>query len=361
MKNRGLYVHIPFCKEKCAYCDFYSLPKKESLFDAYCDAIIEEAKKIPCERLSTLYLGGGTPTLLGAERLENLISFLNHRFGPFKEATLEANPAENLEEIFKRAKKAGITRVSLGAQSGNENELKFLNRRHSVDDIKKAVSSARNSGIDNISLDLMLGIPEQTRESLKNSIDFITDLKPQHISSYMLSLGEGTPLYQRRNEYNFPCEEETAELYLFAVEELSKKGYEQYEISNFCRKNFSSLHNLNYWNCGEYYCLGPSAHGFIDGTRYCYENDLKKFIENPEKIKVDEGGNAEEYLMLRLRLNDGVVFSQYERIYGKFPEKLLKNAVPLKEKGLLKIDENRLSLTREGFLLFNEIFIKLLS
>ncbi len=355
----GLYVHIPFCKSKCAYCDFYSLPMDEKTFDRYLDALLREAAKLEPRKCDTLYLGGGTPTVLGAQRIYKLVSILNEKFGPFSEATIEANPADDLYETLLSARKAGINRVSFGAQSSNENELRLLSRRHGVEDIKKAVDSARRAGISNISLDLMLGIPEQTEKSLLSSLDFLLNLEPTHISAYMLSLEEGTPLYNNRKDFSLPSQEETAELYLLAAKTLAARGFIHYEISNWAKEGFESEHNLNYWRQGEYIALGAAAHGFLDGGRYYYENDIEKFTTAPEPIECDLGGGEEEYLMLALRLSEGIIFSEYEKKFGGKPEKLIKNARPFIPSGHIILDENHLALTSEGFLLFNEIFLKL--
>ena len=356
---RGLYIHVPFCASKCAYCDFYSGVSSEKTLDEYLSALMREAEKLPKENLSTLYLGGGTPSLLGAERIYRLVSFLRERFGNFSEATLEANPADELFEIFSASFSAGINRVSLGAQSGNERELELLDRRHSAGQIASAVLAAKRAGIDNISLDIMLGIPEQTEESLLSTIDYFCSLEPRHISSYMLSLEEGTPLYKNREKYKFPSPEKTADLYLLASSELEKRGYMQYEISNWAKEGFEARHNLNYWRGGEYYALGPAAHGFIKGERYAYPADLRAFISSPQKRVIDSGGGREEYLMLNLRLKRGVVFSEYEEKFGKFPEEIIKKARLFEKSGLLEIDENHIAFKTEGFLLFNELFVKI--
>ncbi len=356
---RGLYIHVPFCASKCAYCDFYSGTASEETLDEYLEALIKEAKKLPDEALSTLYLGGGTPSLLGAERIYRLVSFLREKFGEFEEATLEANPADELFEVFSAARESGINRVSLGAQSANEGELRLLSRRHSVEQIELAVTAAKRAGIDNISLDIMLGIPEQTEASLFETIDYLCALEPKHISSYMLSLEEGTPLYKNREKYNFPSLERTADFYLLASSELEKRGYMQYEISNWAKEGFEARHNLNYWLGGEYYGLGPAAHGFIKGERYAYPSDLQSFISSPQKKVIDTGGGKEEYLMLNLRLRRGVVFSEYEEKFGKFPEEIIKKARLYEKSGLLEIDEKHIAFKTEGFLLFNELFVKL--
>ncbi len=357
--DRGLYIHLPFCASKCAYCDFYSLPYGEELFDDYLNALLREAEKLPQEKLSTLYLGGGTPSLLGAERIYKLTSFLTSKFGKFEEATLEANPADELYETFLAAKSGGINRISMGVQSANEDELKILSRRHKISDAVSAVESARRAGIENISLDLMLGIPNQTKESLKKSVDFLISLNPQHISSYMLSLEENTPLYKNRTKYTFPTDEQTAEFYLFVNAELENRGYKQYEISNWAKDGFASMHNLNYWLGGEYYCLGASAHGFINGKRYCYSSDIKSFISGEKAQIIDNGGSAQEYLMLSLRLRRGVIFGEYQEKFGKFPESIKEKARLYQKSGLLEIDQNHLALTPQGFLLFNELYLKL--
>ncbi len=354
-KGKGLYIHIPFCASKCAYCDFHSACGDESIMDAYCDALLREMKAYEGTSVDTLYIGGGTPSMLGAERLSRLLEAINRHFPKIEEATLEANPADDLYEVFKTAKRGGINRISMGVQSGVEEELKVLGRRHRNSHAIKAVEDCLRAGIDNFSLDLMLGIPLQTPQSLEESISFISQLDPQHVSAYILKLEEGTPLFKNRGNLPLPEEDEVADLYLQMAESLESLGFGQYEISNFAKAGYESRHNLKYWRCEEYIGLGASAHGFLDGKRYFYPRDTEEFIKGMEPIPDGEGGTPEERFMLGLRLKEGVDIRTFPDIEIKAKSELFI------KHGLCKIENQRLSLTKKGFLVSNEIIAEFLS
>ncbi len=359
MSKRGLYIHIPFCASKCSYCDFYSFTPNNEVIDRYISAVINELQNYKGYAVDTLYIGGGTPSLIGAKRLTQLLTKIKETFGNLEEATIEANPADNLFEFFKAASKGGINRVSLGVQSGNEKELQVLSRRHDNADVIKAVSDCKAAGINNISLDLMLGIPNQTAESLKASINFLASLDPTHISAYILKLEEGTPLYSKKDRLAIPDPDTTADLYLLTVEYLAEKGYEQYEISNFCKSGFQSLHNLKYWHGEEYIGIGPSAHGYLDGKRYYYSRNIEEFISCPEPIFDAIPNKAEEYLMLGLRLSSGVTYQKLEQFGYNIPA--IKRKVSLYVKhGLVKETAEGFALTPNGFLVSNSIIVELL-
>lgn len=356
MENaKGLYIHIPFCAAKCSYCDFHSAPHNDSLKKQYITSLLKEAEKYRGYKINSLYIGGGTPSLLGAEELSRLLEGLNKIFNISGEATLEANPADNLYEVFSAAKRGGINRVSMGVQSAVTEELKILSRRHTPHNCLVAVEDCRRAGINNISLDLMLGIPLQTPKSLHQSIEFITNMQPTHLSAYILKLEEGTPLYKNQLNYIFPDEDTTADLYLQAVEELAAKGFRQYEISNFALEGYQSQHNLKYWHCGEYIGIGPSAHGFLEGKRYFYPKNTEEFIKNPTPVFDDYGGSQEERLMLGLRLTEGVDIRDFGGL------SLKDKAKTFVKHGLCRLADNRLSLTPQGFLVSNEIIAEFLS
>ncbi len=354
-KKRGLYIHIPFCKSKCSYCDFHSAAADCHRVDSYLSAVIKEMEKYKGEELDTLYIGGGTPSLLGASRLEKLLNSIHKNFILSGEATMEANPADDLYEVFSAAAGGGINRISMGVQSAVASELEILGRRHTVEAAEKAVLDCRRAGINNISLDLMLGIPKQTPQSLKESIDFLVSLAPTHISAYILKLEEGTPLFLKRHSVGLPDEDTTASLYLQSAEALEKAGYFQYEISNFSKKGCEARHNLKYWRCEEYIGIGASAHGFYRGKRYFYPPDTDAFIEQPTRVPDGEGGGDEERFMLGLRLKEGVNLAD-------FPALDIQKKIDLyKKHGLCELENNRLSLTKKGFLVSNEIIAEFLS
>ncbi len=359
MTKRGLYIHIPFCSSKCAYCDFYSFSANNSVIDNYLQAVINELKKYKNYEVDTLYIGGGTPSLLGAKRLDMLLAEIKNLFGEMREATVEVNPADNLLEFFKVAKQGGINRVSMGVQSAIKDELALLSRRHTNDEVVKTVNDCKKAGIKNISLDLMLGIPNQTEQSLKESIDFLCSLEPTHISSYILKLEQGTPLYQKKDKLHIPDADQSADLYLLAVNLLAEKGFKQYEISNFCKDGFSSLHNLKYWHCKEYIGVGPSAHGFLDGKRYYYSRNIDKFINDPSPISEGVADKKQEYIMLRLRLKEGVKYSELKNL--SFDVTALKEKIALfKKHGLINDTDDGFSLTPNGFLVSNSIILDLM-
>ncbi len=354
-KAVGLYLHIPFCAAKCSYCDFHSAPADKNIMADYVAALLKEAEKHRGRRVDSLYIGGGTPSLLGAELLKKLLDGLQKIFNIKGEATLEANPADNLFDVFLAAKQGGINRISMGVQSGIDSELKLIGRRHSTADALRAVEDCRRAGISNISLDLMLGLPQQDGSSLNKSIVFLASLNPTHVSAYILKLEKGTPLYTERNSPLLPDPDTTADLYLQAVERLKDFGYMQYEISNFSKPGFESRHNLKYWQCQEYIGLGASAHGFIDGKRYFYPRDTRGFIENSQIIPDGFGGDPEEKFMLGIRLCRGVALAD-------FPELNLSKKATLYEKhGLCNLKDGYLSLTPKGFLVSNEIIAEFLS
>ncbi len=357
MTNLGLYIHTPFCKSKCNYCDYYSFAAQKGDLDSYTIRVTDYIKKwgVRLGRpIDSLYLGGGTPTLLGGENIAKIINAAESAFGFMDpEITLECNPADDLRETFTIAKKAGVNRLSIGVQSSNADELLMLGRRHSKDDAEKTVTLARECGIQNISLDLMLGLPNSDTEKHKNSIDFVCGLEPTHISVYILKIEKGTPFYE--NDVTVPCDAEIEKQYLFTANVLESRGYLQYEISNFAKAGFESRHNKKYWNCEEYLGIGPAAHSFIDGNRFYYPRDIKKFMDGCETIPDGTGGDCDEYIMLRLRLNSGIIFKEYEKRFGAFPKDKLKKAEMLSKHGLINIDNNGFSLTKKGFLLSNSV------
>ena len=359
--GKGLYIHIPFCVSKCNYCDFYSGAYSSDLFEKYVDAVIRELENYKGIKVSTLYLGGGTPTVLGERNLKKLLEQVFATFEISGEATLEANPADDLYDVFKTAKSLGINRISLGVQSAVESELKTLGRRHSAADVIKTVEDINKVGIDNYSLDLMLGIPDQTTKTLQKSVEFLVSLNPKHISAYLLKIEEGTPFFKMQNSLNLPDGDQAAELYLKAVDLLEENGFSQYEVSNFAKAGFEAKHNLKYWNCEEYIGIGPSAHGFLDGKRYYYERDLNGFIDNPTPVFDDDGGGFCEYIMLKLRLAKGLKFKDFEKRYFKLPKEFFAKAETFQKLGLVNLTEENLSLTKNGFLVSNTIISELLN
>lgn len=363
----GLYIHVPFCAQKCRYCDFYSFPKGEEYFEIYKNRVIEAIEfygKKYARSYNSLYFGGGTPLLLGEKHLCSIMEAAKPYLTADAEVTAEGNPGVSERADFKKLREAGINRLSFGLQSSNDKELSALGRIHSAKEAAETVKAAQNAGFDNISLDLMLGIPYQTEKTLLESINFCDSLGVSHISSYMLKIEDTTPL--AKSELRFLCadEEKSADLYLFACEELSKRGFEQYEISNFAKGGKRSFHNTRYWLDDEYIGIGPSAHSFMEGRRFYTDRNINDFLnvsfEENEKEE-SSGGNWEEFAMLRLRLSEGLDVSELEKL---FPEvsgaEILEKAKPFEAPGLLKISGSIISFTPKGFLLSNALTAEIL-
>ena len=360
MNTIGIYIHIPFCDGKCYYCSFFSRCANETEYDRYTEKLIERIKEsgVKYPRLvDTIYFGGGTPSVLGADRLCMILDVVKASFSVAEDAeiTVEANPASAGMIDFAKLREVGFNRLSIGLQSSHDTELKALGRRHSADDAKETVLSAQRAGFDNISLDLMLAIPYQTDQSLADSVRFCADLGIQHISAYILKIEEGTVFYQKRESLPLFDDDRQAQLYELAVSTLAECGYRQYEISNFCQNGYESRHNLRYWHDEEYLGLGPSAHSFIDGKRFYCPDDMESFYKDVTEFE-SNGGDAEEYIMLALRLSEGLVFSRYEERFGEsLSPMLLARAKQLERSGLVKLRENSISLTTKGMLVSNAV------
>lgn len=357
----GIYIHIPFCKSKCPYCDFYSLSSDEISIDRYTDAVIGEIRKkgkTVTEQVDTVYFGGGTPSVIGGERIVRILDAVKESFSlVYPEITVECNPSSTSFEFYSTLAAAGVNRISIGMQSAVDEERRLLGRTADRKRVKQSISDAREAGIDNISVDLMLGIPMQTPESLLASVMFIRQQDIDHISAYMLKIEEGTHFYKHPEKLrNLPDEDAVCDMYLQLTEYMEKTGYRQYEISNYAKPGKKSRHNLKYWRDEEYLGFGPAAHSFYNGKRYFFERDFEKYIENPVPVDDGSGGDKKEYVMLGLRLTDGIHFGEYKEKYGEdIPEKFKEKAREFEKFDLLRLTENSVSLTKEGFLISNTI------
>lgn len=352
MQPAGLYVHVPFCKRKCLYCDFYSAADMFRA-DDYVRAVI---RNILAAGLTydTVYFGGGTPSLLTDEQISAVLSAADISDGA--EISMECNPESADFAYLCGLKSAGVNRVSFGIQSLDDGELAALGRLHNADNACEAVLSAYRAGFENISADIMLATPMQTLKSLNRTFDRLLKLPISHVSAYLLKVEKGTPLsFDGLLLEKVPDEDETADMYLTAAERLSAAGFEQYEISNFARKGFECRHNLKYWRCEEYFGIGPSAHSFLDGERFYCSPDTEKFISDSsqERVSLGTGGDPEEKAMLALRLTkEGLRLED-------FPE-AESRAEPLLKSGLVKKEQGALMLTAEGCLVSNEIICRLI-
>lgn len=363
MKRIGVYIHIPFCNGKCPYCDFYSIRKDNEIENKYINELIKRIDQNSNVKADTLYVGGGTPSCIDIDNLTRVISHAIKVFDINKdnEITVECNPSDDLETKIPMLAKVGVNRISMGLQSANDIERKSLGRKASPTDVLKAIEVAKACDIDNISLDLMIGIPNQTQDSLQKSIEFCANSGATHISSYILKLEENTYFYKNKDKLNLPNDEETANLYKFSCDELQRYGFKQYEISNYSKAGYESKHNLKYWNCEEYLGLGASAHSFINGERFYNTRDIEGYINGSKSVLDGKGGDFEEYVMMRLRLAKGLQNSLVERKFGYcIPELMIQKAKELEKHGLAICRDNNISLTKEGFLLSNSIISHLL-
>ena len=378
-KNRkplGIYIHVPFCRSKCQYCDFYSLTSKEDrLLDGYQNAVcthIKEAGPLaPDYIVDTIYFGGGTPSFFGADGMAAILTAIRKSFrvSSTAEITFEANPDSVSDRLLRRLRSEGFNRVSLGIQCDDDEMLKKLGRPHSYAQAVAAVQRIRKFGFKNLSLDLMYGLPGQSLQAWERTLKNVLKLQPEHISCYGLKVEEGTPLYQYQEYCNLPDEDAQADMYLSAIEILQQHGYRQYEISNFCRKGNVSRHNLKYWNGEPYLGFGPNASSDFGGSRFTIIRDLKGYIDGirqggqvlQEVQEIASRERAGEYLMTRLRTVAGIDPKVYERRYLLPFAPLEKHLWQCKERGLAtKTFDGRWHLTPKGFLLSNTIISDLL-
>ena len=333
-KRLGLYLHIPFCKSKCAYCDFYSfVPKEEGICERYAAALIKHIESYgkSCAGYSpdTVFIGGGTPTALPLESLLSVIRSVKRHFDLTKtcEFTVEANPATVDKAGLKKLRRAGVNRLSMGLQSADDGELAALSRIHQRRDFEAAFFDAREAKIGNINVDVMYGIPGQTVESCMRTLKYVADLAPEHISFYNLKIEPGTPFAKMRDTLALPGEDAEYEMYIRGSEYLASRGYVHYEISNFAKPGFRCRHNLKYWNCEEYLGLGPGAHSFFNGIRFSFCRDALRYIravEDPSsRVQITDSSEeirprerVGEYVMLRMRLAEGVSEREFARLFG---------------------------------------------
>ena len=369
-KPLGLYIHIPFCKQKCVYCDFYSLSRSESRMDDYVDALCahltETAPFAAGHLVDTVYFGGGTPSYLGEKRLVKILKTVLKRYQVSRDAeiTLEANPDSAGDwKALKALRRAGFNRISLGMQSACDRELREIGRVHTMDQVRQAVEAARKARFDNLSLDLIYGLPRQTRQRWLENLTAAVDLAPEHVSCYGLKVEEGTPLYARRDSADLPDDEAQADMYLDTVNYLRRHGYRQYEISNFARTDRESRHNLKYWTLGEYAGFGPGAHSDFGGVRYAYERDLEGYIRGvrehtpmlSENDRIPDLDRDTEWVMLGLRTVQGLDSKVFERRFRRRFDCFLPFLRQCAQAGYAVEEDGRWHLTPRGFLVSNQI------
>ncbi len=370
----GIYVHVPFCRSKCTYCDFYSVCDDhwaDSYLEAVCKHIREAGEAASLHLVDTIYFGGGTPSILGADRLSIILSAIRKSFdvSPDAEITFEANPDSVTDRLLRRLRSEGFNRVSLGIQSDNDEILAQLGRPHDYAQAVAAVRKIRKHGFRNLSVDLMYGLPGQTLPDWTKALLSIIKLAPEHISCYGLKVEEGTPLARQADDLDLPDDDLQADMYLAAIAVLGKHGYRQYEISNFCKKGAVSRHNLKYWQGGEYLGFGPDASSDFGGQRFTIMRDLRGYIagiaENGQVLREVEDvpfrERAGEYLMMRLRTVSGIDPGEYEKKYLLPFEPLAQKLEVYRSRGLAVCTfDGRWHLTGKGFLLSNDIISELL-
>ncbi len=371
-KPIGLYVHTPLCIRKCNYCDFCSYPEasvewREKYIDTLCAEI--DGYKDRNISVDTVFFGGGTPSLLTPNEFEKITSHINKSFEVLPEAefTLEANPKTLTRENLSAYMSMGVNRLSIGVQSIHENELKTLGRIHNLADFLDSYTLARECGIKNINLDLMYGIPLQTKESFNKTLDTVISLSPSHLSLYGLILEEGTPFYDKRAALPLPSEDTECDMYYLALKKLKSAGYSHYEISNYAKPGYECRHNLKYWRDESYIGVGVSAYSYFNSERYGNSSLISEYLsENREKYsyreKIDRNDEAYEFVMLGLRLAEGISLSEYK---SKFDFDFITSArLPIIKKYndlcMLKISNDRLYLTDKGFYISNSILTDIL-
>jgi oxygen-independent coproporphyrinogen-3 oxidase len=370
----GVYIHIPFCRSRCSYCDFATGTYESVLAQRYVTALVQEISEarrpVGLTVVDSIYLGGGTPSLLSPSQLERIFDAVHRRFSvtATAEVTMEMNPGTVTPEKLRAYKAAGVNRASFGAQTFDDRELAKLGRIHTSDDVRTTIEMLHQSGFDNVSFDLIAGLPGQTMDDWKRNLDEAVKLRPEHLSLYLLEVHEGTPLadHIRRGIQPKPNEDLAAEMYEVMVERTATAGYKQYEISNFSQPGFESRHNSKYWTCDAVYGFGCSAHSY-DGNRLRWSNerDASVYIDLVESDKtpivdttpLSESDVRSESVFLGLRLLRGVDLAEYRRRFGLDLRK--ENAgdiARLLDAGLIDIDNDLLRLTRHGALLSNEVF-----
>jgi oxygen-independent coproporphyrinogen-3 oxidase len=371
-KPLGLYIHVPFCLRKCLYCDFCSFAGMDAAtMDTYvarlCEELVQKAPLAATHTVDTVYFGGGTPTLLSPCHFARLLDTVRaaYRLSDDAEITVECNPAMADADKLRALRSLGVNRLSIGAQSAVDDELAALGRIHTFKDTQKTYRAAREAGFDNISLDVMFGIPQQTMESFSHTLDEILSLVPEHISAYSLIVEPDTPFFEAQDRLPLPDEDTLCDMSALLLERMRDAGYERYEISNFAREGRRSRHNCHYWNMDDYLGFGPAAHSLVGHIRTGHSRDLAAYLagqdtSEPEEM-LDEKTARDEYVMLRLRLADGVDKTEFFARFGQdFDAVYAKSAAPFVSAGLLSDTAERMAFTDKGFDVSNTVLSEML-
>ena len=373
MKNKeiGVYVHIPFCKQKCYYCDFISYCNKDNLIDDYVKAVRKEIRMQNIQsQITTVYIGGGTPSYIDSKYIVEIIEEIKKKnLSKRPEITIEVNPGTVTKEKLKDYKKCGINRLSIGLQSTQDEILKEIGRIHNFEQFLETYQMARKVGFKNINVDLILGIPNQKIKDLKNSLEKIIELQPEHISVYSLIVEDGTPIANKieKGELELPDEDTERNMYWYVKNTLELNGYIHYEISNFAKKGRESKHNKNCWNQNQYFGFGVAAHSYRDITRYSNTEKIEEYIKNVMTERLDrnriiheiqkEYDAEKEYMLLGLRKIEGINISEFKLKFGDNPIYLFRNELKkLTDEGLIIVDEDYIRLTNKGIDLANLVW-----
>lgn len=368
--GKGIYIHIPFCKYICSYCDFNKFYIQNQPVDAYISNLIEELKLVKKnDNIVTVYIGGGTPSALSNEQLELLLEAVHNTvdIGKLYEFSFEANPEDLTIERVKILKKYNINRVSMGVQTLNNNLLKILGRGHVEEDVENAIKNLKSVGITNINIDLMFALPGQTMEDLVNSMTKIVNYDITHISCYSLILEQRTKLYNqvKSKQIILPTNEVEEKMYEKVISYLTKNGFKQYEISNFSKEGYESIHNTNYWKNLEYYGFGAGAHGYINGVRYSNHGPVKFYIDSMQKNNnarreenlITKKEQIEEQFFLGLRILEGINLKEVDKRFNINSRELYKESIEKNIKdGYLLLEDDILKLTHKGLFYGNDVF-----
>ncbi len=370
MKRLGLYLHIPFCLGKCRYCDFCSYPMvDDETIGKYCEALsrdlAEWGDRLSAYTVDSIFFGGGTPTFLEPRRLLSLLEAAAKHFHIENgaEITTECNPATIDRAGLAALRKGGFDRLSIGAQSMHDSELRALGRLHTAADTRRIFSDARAAGFDNISLDLMFGIPNMTRKSLGDTLEIVTSLSPEHLSLYGLQIEEGTPFFRERDSLPLPSEEDERAMYFESIDTLARVGYAQYEISNFAQVGFESRHNTRYWLREDYLGLGTGAASCLGNERFTMCDTLDGYLSGVRIVEHESVTRHDalcEAVMLSMRLVRGCDFSALAKEFGEAARVYEKRLAPYVDAGLVRKTPSGYAFTREGLYLSNSVLSDIL-
>ena len=382
-KHIGLYVHIPFCKRKCNYCDFYSFSNKNELIIDYMKCLIQEIEEvgqgIALDKenglndgaiINTIYIGGGTPSYIDSKYILNIMNAIKDNYILNKpEVTIEVNPGTVNENKLKEYINCGINRCSIGLQSSNNELLNLIGRIHNLDDFMNTYSLARKVGFKNINVDFMIGLPKQTIADIDEMLELINKIEPEHVSVYSLIVEKGTKLYTQINDGSLilPSEDEERKMYWRVKKGLEELGFEHYEISNFAKKGFYSRHNMDYWNQKEYIGVGSGAHSYTDNVRYSNIDNIEEYIENYKKSKQEDNiifhekqnvdSKMKEYMILGFRKIKGIEFQEFKNKFGIDLRDVYKNEIAkLKKYELIETNESSIFLSDKGIDLANIVW-----